>query len=89
MSCFSCELTLYLGSTGINLSLIGPQLSRPLADVEHVLNVFIFLCKHEGIVYEVIPSYTPQQNRVSKRKNMIIMNMAISMLMSKYFLKEL
>ncbi|GAU17221.1 hypothetical protein TSUD_324240 [Trifolium subterraneum] len=42
---------------------------------EYETNEFDALCEKEGIVHEVVPAYTPQQNGTAKRKNRTIMNM--------------
>src|SRR3954471_15881318 len=46
-------------------------------------------CDDEGIVREVVPPYTPQQNGIAERKNRSIMNMVRSMLSGKSLPKEL
>src|SRR4051812_42084549 len=46
-------------------------------------------CDDEGIVREVVPPYTPQQNGAAERKNRTIMNMVRSMLCGKKLPKEL
>ncbi|XP_058784891.1 uncharacterized protein LOC131659762 [Vicia villosa] len=46
-------------------------------------------CDDEGIVREVVPPYTPQQNGIAERKNRSIMNMVRSMLSGKGLPKEL
>lgn len=56
---------------------------------EYVSNDFGRFCNQEGITHELLPSYTPQQNGVSKRKNISIMNMVRSRLKGKNFPKEL
>ena len=35
---------------------------------EYVLKDFDKLCEKEGIVHEVVPPYTPQQNGIAERK---------------------
>src|ERR1051325_276383 len=47
---------------------------------EYVSKYFDKLCEKEGIVHEVVPPYTPQQNGTAERKNRTIMNMVQSML---------
>ncbi|GAU51255.1 hypothetical protein TSUD_412480, partial [Trifolium subterraneum] len=42
----------------------------------------------EGIVHEVIPPYTPQQNGSAERRNRTIMNMVRCMIRGKYLPKE-
>ena len=56
---------------------------------EYVLKDFDALCVKEGIVHEVVPPYTQQQNGVTKRKNKTIMNMVRNMLKGKHLPKEL
>ncbi|XP_073221583.1 uncharacterized protein [Cicer arietinum] len=46
-------------------------------------------CDDEGIVCEVVPPYTPQQNGVAERKNRTIMNIVRNMLKWKNLPKEL
>lgn len=55
---------------------------------EYVSIDFDMLCEKEGIVNEVLPPYTPQQNGTAKSKNRTIMNMVISMLKGKHQPKE-
>ena len=55
---------------------------------EYVSKDFDALCVKEGIVHEVVPPYTPQQNGVTERKNKTIMNMVISMLKGKHLPKN-
>lgn len=47
---------------------------------EYVSKEFDALCEREGIMHEVAPPYTPQQNGTTERKNVSIMNMVRSML---------
>lgn len=56
---------------------------------KYTLNEFMNYCDEEGIMREVVPPYTPQQNGVSERKNYSIMNMVCSMLKGKSLSKEL
>ncbi|GAU31071.1 hypothetical protein TSUD_322080 [Trifolium subterraneum] len=59
---------------------------------EYVSHDFAELCESEGIVHEVIPPYTPQQNGNAERRNrtiMTIMNMVRCMLKGKHLPKEL
>ncbi|GAU30981.1 hypothetical protein TSUD_104950 [Trifolium subterraneum] len=56
---------------------------------EYVSNEFDALCEKEGIVHEVTPPHTPQQNGTAERKNRTIMNMVRSMLNGKHLPKEL
>ena len=42
---------------------------------EYTSSEFGNYCDDEGIVREVVPPYTPQQNGVPERKNRSIMNM--------------
>ncbi|PNX58084.1 retrovirus-related Pol polyprotein from transposon TNT 1-94 [Trifolium pratense] len=56
---------------------------------EYVSKEFDTLCERDGIIHEVVPSYTPQQNGVVERKNRTIMNMVRSMLKGKHLPKEL
>lgn len=56
---------------------------------EYVSKDFERLCDQEGIIHEVIPPYTQQQNGVTKRKNQSIMNMVRSALKRENFPKEL
>ena len=55
---------------------------------EYVSKDFDRLCEKEGIVHEVVPPYTPQQNGIAERKNRTIMNMVRSMLKGKNLPKE-
>ena len=55
---------------------------------EYVSKDFERLCEKEGIVHEVVPPYTPQQNETVERKNRTIMNMVRSMLKGKNLPKE-
>ncbi|GAU28814.1 hypothetical protein TSUD_21510 [Trifolium subterraneum] len=56
---------------------------------EYVSKVFSEFCEAEGIVHEVIPPYTPQQNGSAERRNRTIMNMVRCMIRSKHLPKEL
>ncbi|MCI53990.1 copia-type polyprotein, partial [Trifolium medium] len=56
---------------------------------EYVSKEFDTLCEKEGIVHEVVPPYTPQQNGTAERKNRTIMKMVRSILNGKYLPKEL
>jgi len=56
---------------------------------EYVSSEFEVFCTKEGIVHDVVPPYTPQQNGTAERKNRTIMNMVRSMLKSKHLPKEL
>lgn len=56
---------------------------------EYVSKEFDTMCEREGIVHEVVPPYTPQQNGTAERKNRTIMNMVRSMLNGKHLPKEL
>ncbi|GAU30308.1 hypothetical protein TSUD_385290 [Trifolium subterraneum] len=56
---------------------------------EYMSSEFTALCEQEGIIREVTPPYTPQQNDIAERKNRTIMNMVRSMLNSKDLPKEL
>ena len=56
---------------------------------EYVSKDFDTLCEKEGIVHEVVPPYTSQQNGTAERKNRTIMNMVRSMLKGKHLPKEL
>ena len=56
---------------------------------EYVSNDFGKFCDQEGIIREVVPTYTPQQNGVAERKNFSIINMVRSMLKGKRLSKEL
>ncbi|GAU40628.1 hypothetical protein TSUD_190050 [Trifolium subterraneum] len=56
---------------------------------EYVSHDFAELCESEGIVHEVIPPYTPQQNGSAERRNKTIMNMVRCMLKGKHQPKEL
>ncbi|MCH95745.1 retrovirus-related pol polyprotein from transposon tnt 1-94, partial [Trifolium medium] len=56
---------------------------------EYVSSEFTEFCEAKGIVHEVIPPYTPQQNGSAKRRNRTIMNMVRCMLKSKHLPKEL
>ncbi|GAU40455.1 hypothetical protein TSUD_141350 [Trifolium subterraneum] len=56
---------------------------------EYMSNEFKALCEREGIIHEVVPPYTPQQNGTAERKNRTIINMVRSMLRGKYLPKEL
>ncbi|GAU30980.1 hypothetical protein TSUD_104940 [Trifolium subterraneum] len=47
---------------------------------EYVSNAFSKFCEVEGIVHEVIPPYTPQQNGSTERRNKTIMNMVRCMI---------
>ena len=55
---------------------------------EYVSKDFDMLCEKEGILHEVVPPYTPQQNGIAERKNRTIMNMVRSMLKGKNLPKE-
>jgi transposase InsO family protein len=50
---------------------------------EYVSAEFKSLCEEEGIVHEMTPSYTPQHNGTTERKNRSIMNMVRIMLKCK------
>lgn len=50
---------------------------------------FMSYCNDEGIIREVVPPYTPQQNGIAERKNRTIMNMVRTMLKGKNLPKEL
>ncbi|GAU47720.1 hypothetical protein TSUD_285070 [Trifolium subterraneum] len=56
---------------------------------EYVSHDFAELCESEGIVHEVIPPYTPQQNGSAEMRNRTIMNMVRCMLKGKHLPKEL
>ena len=56
---------------------------------EYTSNEFGNYYYEEGIVREVMPPYTPQQNGVAERKNSLIMNMVRSMLKGKSLSNEL
>ncbi|GAU15418.1 hypothetical protein TSUD_44550 [Trifolium subterraneum] len=56
---------------------------------EYVSNAFSEYCEAEGIMHEVIPPYTPQQNGSAERRNRTIMNMVRCMIRGKHFPKEL
>ncbi|GAU50018.1 hypothetical protein TSUD_331710 [Trifolium subterraneum] len=56
---------------------------------EYVSKVFSEFCEAEGIVHEVIPPYTPQQNGSAERRNRTIMNMVRCMIRGKHLPKEL
>lgn len=56
---------------------------------EYVSNNFEKFYDKEGIVHEVVPPYTPQQNGVADRKNQSIMNMVRTMLKGKNLPKEI
>jgi transposase InsO family protein len=56
---------------------------------EYMSSEFTALCEQDGIIHEVTPPYTPQQNGIAERKNRTIMNMVRSMLNSKSLPKEL
>lgn len=56
---------------------------------EYVSNDFGKFCDHEGIVHEVVPPYTPQQNGVIERNNRSIMNLVRRILNGKILPKEL
>ena len=55
---------------------------------EYVSKDFERLCEKEGIMHEVVPPYTPQQNKTAERKNRTIMNMVKNMLKCKHLPKE-
>ena len=42
---------------------------RTVGGREYVSKDFDRLCEKEGIVHEVVPPYTPQQNGIAERKN--------------------
>ncbi|CAJ2647569.1 unnamed protein product [Trifolium pratense] len=56
---------------------------------EYVSTEFAKFCDSEGIVHDVIPPYTPQQNGSAERRNRTIMNMVRCMLKGKHLPKEL
>lgn len=56
---------------------------------EYVLNDFGKFCDQEGIVHDVVPPQTPQQNKVAERKNRFFMDMVRSMMKGKNLPKEL
>ncbi|GAU41877.1 hypothetical protein TSUD_367420 [Trifolium subterraneum] len=56
---------------------------------EYVSNAFSEFCEVKGIVYEVIPPYTPRQNGSAERRNRTIMNMVRCMIRGKHLPKEL
>ncbi|GAU32405.1 hypothetical protein TSUD_220940 [Trifolium subterraneum] len=56
---------------------------------EYVSNAFSEYCEAEGIMHEVIPPYTPQQNGSAERRNRTIMNMVRCMIRGKHLPKEL
>ena len=56
---------------------------------EYVSRDFGALCERDGIVHDVVPPYTPQQNGTAERRNRTIMNMVRSMLKGKHLPKEL
>ncbi|GAU22960.1 hypothetical protein TSUD_247040 [Trifolium subterraneum] len=56
---------------------------------EYVSNAFSEYCEAEGIMHEVIPPYTPQQNGSAERRNRTIMNMVRCMIKGKHLPKEL
>jgi transposase InsO family protein len=56
---------------------------------EYVSKDFDALCEKDGIVHDVVPPYTPQQNGTAERRNRTIMNMVRSMLKGKHLPKEL
>jgi transposase InsO family protein len=56
---------------------------------EFTSNEFMSYCNDEGIIREVVPPYTPQQNGIAERKNRTIMNMVRTMLKGKNLPKEL
>ena len=55
---------------------------------EYVSKHFDMLREKEGIIHEVVPPYTPQQNGTIERKNRTIMNMVRSILKGKILPKE-
>ncbi|GAU49301.1 hypothetical protein TSUD_367130 [Trifolium subterraneum] len=56
---------------------------------ECVSHDFVEFCESEGIVHEMVPPYTPQQNGSAERRNRTIMNMVRCMLKGKHLPKEL
>ncbi|CAJ2661986.1 unnamed protein product [Trifolium pratense] len=56
---------------------------------EYVSGEFTEFCETEGIIHEVVPPYTPQQNGSAERRNRTIMNMVRCMLKGKHLPKEL
>jgi transposase InsO family protein len=56
---------------------------------EYMSHDFAEFCESEGIVHEVVPPYTPQQNGSADRRNKTIMNMVRCMLKGKHLPKEL
>ncbi|MCH85090.1 copia-type polyprotein, partial [Trifolium medium] len=56
---------------------------------EYMYGEFTKFCEAEGIIHEVIPPYTPQQNGSAERRNRTIMNMVRCMLKGKHLPKEL
>ena len=61
---------------------------RTSGDGDYVSKEFDKLCEKEGIMHEVVPPYTPQQNEAAEKKNRTIMNMVRSMLKDKNLPKE-
>ncbi|CAJ2677087.1 unnamed protein product [Trifolium pratense] len=56
---------------------------------EYVSHEFAKFCDNEGIVHDIVPPYTPQQNGTAERKNRTIMDMVRCMLKGKHLPKEL
>lgn len=56
---------------------------------DYVLKYFDAFCVREGIMDELVPPYTPQQNGTKDRKNKTIMSMVRSMLRGKHLPNEL
>lgn len=56
---------------------------------KYVSKDFNALCEREAIVHEEVSPYILQQNGISKRKRITIVNMVISMLKGKHLPNEL
>lgn len=56
---------------------------------EYTLSEFAQFCENEGIEHEFMALYTPHYTDIVERKNMIIFNMARSMLNVKQILNHL
>ena len=59
------------------------QILRTDGGNEYLSNEFEAYCSENGVLHEVITPYTPQHNGMAKRRNIMILNMARSMIKQK------